>query len=220
MVLFAPLKELISRSLSFFVNFLSAAVVFAIGWLVAKFIKSLVVRVLKALRIDSISEQVKLTEFLSKGGIKHTLSEVAGIIVYWILMVGVLISSLNLLALTGVSALLNRILGYVPGILGAVIILVVGGLVSTLLSSIVRTATANLGISRSDLLGKITQTGIMLFAVLIALDQLNIARVLISAINIILGAIGLAAALAFGLGCRDIAAKYTEEVIDKIKSKK
>lgn len=220
MVLFAPLKELISRSLSFFANFLSAAVVFVIGWLIAKFIKSLVVRVLKALRIDSISEQVKLTEFLSKGGIKHTLSEVVGIIVYWILMVGVLISSLNLLALTGVSALLNRILGYVPGILGAVIILVVGGLISTLVSSIVRTATANLGISRSELLGKITQTAIMLFSVLIALDQLNIARVLISAINIILGAIGLAVALAFGLGCRDIAAKYTEEVIDKIKSKK
>ena len=203
MVLFAPVQELLRRSWNIFINFVVAVFVFVIGWLIARLIKWVVVKVLKALRIDSIAEQAKIAEFLSKGGIKHTLSELIGIIIYWIIIVGVLISSLNILALTGVSGLLDRILGYLPNVLGAVVILILGVLISALVASVVRTAAANVGLAQAGVLSKVAQVAIIVFAILIALDALNIAKILFSAMNIVLGAIGLGVALAFGLGCKD-----------------
>jgi hypothetical protein len=219
MVLFAPVRDLVLRSWSFLLTFLTAVVVFVIGLLVAKAIKVIVVRVLKALSIDSISEQAKIAEFLSKGGVKQTLSEVIGTVIYWILIVGVLISSLNILALTGISSLLDRILGYLPNVLGAMIILILGVLISALVATVVRTAAANVGFAQAGVLGKVAQVAIVLFTILIALDVLNIGRILVSAMTIVLGAIGLGVALAFGLGCKDIAADFVSDIVEKLKKK-
>jgi hypothetical protein len=219
MLLFAPVKDLLLRSWDLSLRFLTAVVIFVAGWLVATLIKAALVKVLKTLRLDSISEQARIAEFLSKGGIKHTLSEIIGIILYWVIIVGVLISSLNILALTGVSDLLDRILRYLPNVLGAMIVLILGALVSALVASIVRTAAANVGFAQANLLSKVAQVAIIVFAVLIALDALHIARILLSAMNIILGSIGLAVALAFGLGCKDIAADFASNLIEKLKKK-
>ena len=73
-------------------------------------------------------------------------------------------------------------------------------------------------IDNAKLLAKITQTVLIVFAVIIAIEQLNIATAFIAfAVNIILAAIGLGCALAFGLGCKDIAAKAMSDVLSKIK---
>lgn len=220
MELFMPVKDLVLRSWNLLVKFLSALIVFVIGLLVAKLIETIIVRVLKALRIDSISEEARIQEFLSKGGIKHSLSEIIGRVVYWVVMVGVLISSLNILGLTGVSSLLDKILGYLPSVLGAMIILVVGTLISSVVAAVVRTATANTGFTQAGLLGKVTQVVVILFTILIALETLQIGKVLVSAMNIVLATIGLVVALAFGLGCRNQAEKFISDLIDKLKSKK
>lgn len=219
MVLFAPVQELVRRSLNVFGNFIIAAFVFVIGWIVARIIKWIVVKALKTVRLDSICEQAKIAEFLSKGGIKHTVSEIIGIIIYWILIIGVLISSLNILALTGMSGLLDRILAYLPNVLGAIIVLILGFLISTFVATIVRTAVANVGVAQAGLLSSVTQIAIVLFTILIALDILDIGKILGATFTIVLGAIGLAAALAFGLGCKDIAADFVSDIIAKLKKK-
>lgn len=219
MELFVPVKELLIRSWEFFAKFLFAVVIFIIGWIIAKIIRTIVVRLLKALRVDTIAEQAKIADFLSKGGIKYTLSELVAIIIYWILLLGVLVSSLNMLALTGMSGLLDRILGYLPNVIGGLIILITGIFISVFVGSIVRTTAANVGVNQSSLLGKIAQVAILVFAILITLDELKIGAVLVSAMNIVLGTIGLGLALAFGLGCKDIAAKFVSEIVDKLKKK-
>ncbi|MFA5115284.1 MAG: hypothetical protein WC469_04385 [Candidatus Omnitrophota bacterium] len=220
MDLFMPQKDLLLRSWDFFLKLIAAIAVFVIGWLVAKLIKAAVVKVLKALKLDSIAEQLKISDFLSRGGIKYTLSEIIGVVIYWIFLLGVLISSLNVLELTGVSSLLDRLLLYVPNVIGAMIILIVGIFIATFVASIARTAAVNAGLSQADMLGKMIQAVIIIFTLIIVLDELRVGAVLISAMNIILASIGLAVALAFGLGCKEIAAKYVSELIDKFKSKK
>ncbi|MFA4984217.1 MAG: hypothetical protein WC559_02755 [Candidatus Omnitrophota bacterium] len=220
MDLFMPQKDLLLRSWDFFLKLIAAIVIFVIGWLVAKLIKAAVVKVLKVLKLDSIAEQLKISDFLSKGGIKYTLSEIIGVVIYWIFLLGVLISSLNVLELTGVSGLLDRLLFYVPNVIGAMIILIVGIFVATFVASVARTAAVNAGLSQAEMLGKLIQAVVVIFTVIIVLDELRVGAVLISAMNIILASIGLAVALAFGLGCKEIAAKYVSELIDKFKSKK
>lgn len=220
MDLFMPQKDLLLRSWDFFLKLIAAIVIFVIGWLVAKLIKAAVVKVLKVLKLDSVAEQLKISDFLSKGGIKYTLSEIIGVVIYWIFLLGVLISSLNVLELTGVSGLLDRLLFYVPNVIGAMIILIVGIFVATFIASVARTAAVNAGLSQAEMLGKLIQAVIVIFTIIIVLDELRVGAVLISAMNIILASIGLAVALAFGLGCKEIAAKYVSELIDKFKSKK
>ncbi|RKY30382.1 MAG: hypothetical protein DRP74_07135 [Candidatus Omnitrophota bacterium] len=219
MEFFMPVKDLLVRFWNFFLNFLAAIIVFVIGWLVAKLIKSILVRVLKAIRLDSVAEKVKVAEFLSKGGIKYTLSEILGLIVYWVIILGVLISSLDILALTGVSAFLDKIVGYIPNVIGALIILILGMFISVFVASIIRTAAANLGLNQANLLSKVGQVAILVFAIIITLDQLQIGAVLVSAMNIVLASIGLAVALAFGMGCRDLAGRFVSDIIDKLKKK-
>jgi hypothetical protein len=219
MELLIPAKELLLRSWDFFSKFLFAIVIFVIGWIVAKLIKALVIRVLAVLRIDSIAEQIKIPEFLSKGGIKYSLSELIGIVIYWIILLGVLVSSLDILALTGVANLLDKILGYIPNVIGALIILVLGIFLSGFTGSIVNTAAANIGLSHAGTLSKVAKVAIILFAILIALEQLKIGAVLISAMSIVLAAIGLGLALAFGLGCKEIAGRFVSDLIEKLKRK-
>ncbi|MEW6075783.1 MAG: hypothetical protein AB1530_05710 [Candidatus Omnitrophota bacterium] len=220
MELFAPAKELFVYVWDFVLKFLTAVVIFVIGWIVARVIKTIVVKVLKALSIDSIADQTKITDFLSKGGVKYTLTELIGVIVYWVLLLGVLVSSLNILALTGVTSLLDKILAYLPSVIGALMILILGIFISVFVASIIRTALANVGLAQANALSKFSQVTIIVFAIIISLDQLRIAAVLISAMNIVLASIGLALALAFGLGCKDVASKFVSELIDKLKSKK
>ncbi|RJO65135.1 MAG: hypothetical protein C4540_02070 [Candidatus Omnitrophota bacterium] len=220
MELFAPAKELFVYVWDFVLKFLTAVVIFVIGWIVARIIKTMVVKLLKALSIDSIADQTKITAFLSKGGVKYTLTELIGVTVYWILLLGVLVSSLNILALTGVTSLLDKILAYLPSVIGALVILILGIFISVFVASIIRTALVNVGLTQANALSKFTQVTIIVFSIIISLDQLRIATVLISAMNIILASMGLALALAFGLGCKDIANKFVGELIDKLKSKK
>jgi hypothetical protein len=218
-VLFVPVKELLLRALGYLGNFLIAVIVFVVGWIVARIIRTLVVKLLKILKIDSIAEQAKIAEFLSKGGLKYTLSEIIGIIIYWVILLGVLISSLNILSLVGVSNLLDRLLGYLPNVISALFVLLLGTALSSFVSSIVRTAVANVGIGQVNLLSRVAQIAILVFTVVIVLDLLKIGAVLIAAMNIVLASLGLAFALAFGLGCREIAGKFVAELVEKIKKK-
>jgi hypothetical protein len=219
MEMISPVKDLLLKGWGFLQNFLAAIVIFVIGWIVARIIKEIIVRLLRALRLDSISEQVKIEQFLFKGGIKYTLSELIGVVIYWVILLGVLISALNLLQLTGVTGLLDRVLGYMPNVIGAVIILVLGMYLAAFVSAIVRTTTANIGIAQAGLLGKVAQVAIIAFSILIALEQLRIGAILINAMSIVLAAIGLGAALAFGMGCKDAAGRFVNDLIDKLKKK-
>lgn len=220
MELLEPVKDLLLRSWNFFLNFLAAVVIFVIGWIIAKIIKSLVIKVLKTLRVDSIAEQAKITDFLSKGGISNSLSDIFGIVIYWIILLGVLISSLNILSLTGVSSLLDKIVGYLPNVIGALIILILGTFLSAFVASVVRATAVNVGLNQANLLSKTAQGVIIAFTIIITLEELRIGAVLASAMNIVLATLGLGIALAFGLGCKDIAARFVSDIVDKMKSKK
>lgn len=213
-----PLKELLLRGWSFLVQFLTAVLVFIVGWLIAKLIMVFVTKMLKAIRLDSIAEETKVAEFLRKGGVKYTLSELLGVIIYWVIILGVLISALDLMALVGVSNLLDKILLYLPSVIGAIIILVLGIFISSFVATIVKAITANVGVNQASMLAKVAQLAIIIFTVVIALDELRIGTVIVSAMNIVLGTIGLALGLAFGLGSKDVAGKLISEWVDKLKN--
>lgn len=220
-VLLEPAKLILDQIGQFLINVLLVLVILIIGWLVAKLIKTVVTSVLRTLRFDALSERIELDSLLAKGGIKYSLSELLGIIAYWLAILVTFMVAVNAIGLTIAADLLNRVVLYIPNVVAAIFILILGMFVSTLLRNIIQTIATNAGLSEEKLLGKIVEVLVMIFAIVMALEQLNIgATTLQLALSIVLAAIGLGIALAFGLGCKDIAARAVSEFLDKIKSKK
>lgn len=213
-----PIKAMLIKIWSYIPTILGAIVILVIGWIVAKFVEAIVVRALKAARLDVVSDKAGIANMLAQGDIKWTLSELVGVIIYWIIMLSILAAALNVLNLTVAGDLLSRLVAYIPNIIVAIFVLVLGAFLASLLSGIVRTTASNAGLGNAKLLAKITQAILVIFAVIIAIEQLNIATAFIAfAVNIILASAGLGLALAFGLGCKDIAAKAMSDLLNKVK---
>lgn len=220
-VLLEPAKLVLEQIGQFLINVLLVFVILIIGWLIAKLIKAVVTSVLRALRFDALSERIELDSLLAKGGIKYSISELLGIIAYWLTILVTFMVAVNAIGLTIAADLLNRIVLYIPNIVAAIFILILGMFMAALLKNIVQTIATNAGLSEEKLLGKIVEVLVMIFAIVMALEQLNIGATTIQlALSIVLAAIGLSIALAFGLGCKDIAARSVSDFLDKIKSKK
>ncbi|MEW5758432.1 MAG: hypothetical protein AB1755_03050 [Candidatus Omnitrophota bacterium] len=196
-------------------------VILFIGWILAKLIKTIVERALKILKVELLTKRLGVEDFISKGGIKHNFSELIGMLAYWLTILVVVVAAVNAIGLTVAADLLNKIVLYIPNVIAAIFILALGMFGATFLSSLVVTTANNAGIEQSKLLGKIVDVIVIIFAIAIALEQLRIGTIVIAlTINIIVAAIGLAFALAFGLGCKDMAGKYLSDVVDKVKSKR
>ncbi len=218
---FDPAREMLQKIVGFVSLGIVALLVVVIGWMISKAVRSLVSRVLKAIKLDKLSERAGIAKFLSKGEIKYTLSDLIALIIYWLLMLIVIMVTANVLGLTTVAELMDKIVLYIPNVIAALIVLVIGALLAVFLRKIVETTANNAGLTHARGMGLLTHTIIVIFAVIIALEQLKIGITVLSQfITIILGSIGLALALAFGLGCREIAAKAMSSFLDKAKAKK
>jgi len=197
---------------------IGAIIIFIVGWIVARLIKLGVVKLLTLVRFDKATEKGGVNQFLKKGDITKSPSEILGILVYWFIMILVIIASLDALGLPIVSDLLNSIFLYIPNVVAAIIVLILGFLVGTLLATVVRTAASNAGLKAADGMGKLALYALVLFSVAIALDQLGVGEEIVgAAFMITFGAVALALALAFGLGGRDAAADYLKRWLQEKK---
>ena len=201
------------------VNALLVIIILLIGWLLSKVIKSVVSKALKTAKLNELSSRIELDKLLSKGGITSTLSDLIGIICYWLGLLITFMVAVNAVGLTIAADLLNKVVLYIPNVIAALFILILGMFVSTLLKNIVQTAASNAGLNQGKLLAQV-ETVVIAFAIFVGLEQLQIGiRITELTISIVLGSLGLGLALAFGLGCKDIAGKFVAELAEKLKKK-
>ena len=203
---------------SFLPNLLAVLAIVVGGWIVAKVIQTVLVRLLKAVKADSLAERIQLAEMLARGGIQRTFSQLVGVIAYWLVMLVVLVAALNALQLTVTAELLQRFLGFLPAVVAAILILIMGVLAAAFLAATVRTIASNAGIAQAQVLGQLVQSIVIIFAVVVALQQLEI-QFVGNAFLIILGAISFGCALAFGLGCKDLAGRWVSGLVDRFSPK-
>ena len=191
------------------------------GWLIAALFQKALTRFLKLARLDTVSEKIGVANVLTKGDINYTLSEIIGVIVYWLIMLVVFLIAINKLQLTVAAELLNQVILYVPNVIASVFILVLGIFFASVLANAVRTATATAGVRQARTLGQFTQMIIVLFSILESLKQLRIDLSIIELlIKAVFFALALGVGLAIGLGCKDMAAKHVGQLLDSFKSKK
>jgi len=189
----------------------SALVVLIVGIVVSKFIRDLVHKVLKKLRLDKLADSVGLSDLLHKGGIKHSITDLITSVVYLIFIVMFIFMTAETIGLTMMTDLLRRLMGYVPQVISATIVLVLGIVIAKIISHIVGATAHNTNIANAKFFERVSRWAIMLYAVTIALGELGYDSLLVGrSFDIILGGIVFAYALAFGLAGKDVAAEYFE----------
>jgi hypothetical protein len=208
-----PVTQMLTRILAYLPVLLGALVILIVGWLIAKAIKRIVDWLLKLIRFDTLADKAGISAILRKGDLEISAREVVSNIVYWLIMIMVLVMTVDALGLPKTSDVLASLFAYVPNVIAALLVLIVAMFLASFVSGIVRTAAGNANLPKPEIFAGISRWAIIIFAVTISLEQLGIAPLLVTAtFNIILGGVCLALALAFGLGGKDAAAKYLEEL--------
>ena len=211
-----PVQEMLTKIMAYLPVLLGALLILIVGWIVAKIIRSIVNGVLKVVRFDVLADKAGISEVLRKGDLKITARQVVSSLVYWLVIIMVLVMAANALGLPKASDMLSSLFAYVPKIIAALLVLVVAMFLANFVSGIVQTVAGNSKLPKPQLLAGISRWAIIIFALTISMAQLGIAPLLVMAtFNIILGGIVLALALAFGLGGKDAAARYLEELKQK-----
>ena len=214
-----PVQSLVNQVMAFLPTLLGALVLFLVGWLVAQALQLGVVRILKTIGLDKLADQIQLSAVLTKGGIRHKLSELIGVIVYWFVMLAVVMIVFNALQLTVAAELFQSVVTFLPNVIAAVFILIVGIFAASFLSTTVRTAASNAGVGQAGLIAQLVENVVVIFAAVAALQQLRI-PFFGEAFLIILAGISLGCALAFGLGCKDLAGRWVAEFTDQISARR
>ena len=214
-ILLDPIRIFLGQLVGFLPNLLAVLAILVGGWVVANAIQTVLIRLLTAVRADSLAERIQFAEMLAKGGIERTFSELVGAMAYWIVMLVVLAAALNALQLTATAELLQRLVGFLPAIIAAIVVLILGILAAGFLGATVRTVASNAGIDQAQVLGQFAQAIVIIFSVVVALQQVQV-QFVGDAFLIVLAAISLGLALAFGLGCKDLAGRWVSDLVDRL----
>lgn len=204
---------------NYLILLIGGIILLVIFLIIAKVVEKAIVQVLKVARFDVLSEKAGIATILAKGEIKHTLSELIGMVVYWLFVLVFVIITLNVVGLQ-TSGFLDQAVEYAGRVVLSVFVLVLGLFFAALIGSIVKTTAANAGIATAKNLGQIAQVAIVVITVLTVLPMLGVRTfILDNLVVIVLASAGLALGLAFGLGSKDIAGKIMSELVDKWKKR-
>ncbi|NIP29360.1 MAG: hypothetical protein GTN59_01960 [Candidatus Dadabacteria bacterium] len=207
------LEDVGGKIIRFIPNLLAAIIILVFGWLIAVWLGKLVDKVVKIIGLNTLCRKFKVEEVLKRTGWKNDVASFLGVLVKWIILIVVFITTADALKLYPVTEFLNRVLSYSPSVIAAVGILLVGVLLGNFLGNIVKGAVKAAEIKYADILGAVTKYVILVFSVLAALIQLGIATSLIQIlVQGVVGSIAIAAGLAFGLGGKDAASEILEKV--------
>jgi len=212
-MLIEPLRALLVQVGAFLPRLALALLVLVGGWLLAKAARFTVVRALRAINFNVLTERAGLDGFLEQGGIRTGTTGIFGALVYWLVILAALLVAFNSLGLTYITDLLHKVVLFVPHVVVALLILAFGAYFARFIATTVSTYCRSVGVGAGDaeLLARVAQYAIIAFAVLIALDQMSVGGAIIrDSFLIILAGVVFALALAFGLGGREWAARLLE----------
>jgi hypothetical protein len=197
-----------------------AVIVLAVGWLVAALTQFIIARALRLFRFNHLCDRIGVCDVMRKGEVLLTPSQLAGRGIYWVILIGVLLEAARILDIRLAIELRQRAVAAIPTLLSGVLVLAAGLLVVTFLSGFVRTLCRNAGSPYANLWSRITRGIGVTLVLALAVEQAEIlGSVLAGVVYIIVAAVALGTALAFGLGCKDMARNAMEKWITSLKER-
>lgn len=199
-------RETMKRVALFLPKLMALLTFVLIGLAAAWFVRFLFMRILIACRFDALCERLGLVSALGKAGMKHSVSHVVGRISFWVVFLLFAFMGIDALDLPATANLIGLVLGFLPHVIAASLVALVGVLLANFAGEAALIAAVNAQIQEARVIANLIRWGIMLFTAAMVLTQLGIAKeIVVSAFSILFGGIVLALAIALGLGGRNIA---------------
>lgn len=206
-----PLREFWQQTMLFLPHLVLSLLIVVLGLIVAWVLRELVTRALHLVGFDRLAERLGVSMALETVGGSRSPSKFAGQLVMWIVVLTALLVGLNALDTRLTTDLVGRMVGYLPRLLVAAFILLLGAIISRFLARAVLLMAVNAQMRAASVLAGIVRFLVMALASVAALEELGIGRTTVMiAFGIVFGGMVLALAIAFGLGGRDLARDLLE----------
>ncbi|HEU4919778.1 MAG TPA: hypothetical protein VFT20_08565 [Candidatus Limnocylindrales bacterium] len=190
---------------------IGALLILLVGWILSGILARIVQTVLARAGADRLFAEHGGSVYGERAATVRP-SIVGGELVKWLIRIVFLVAAANVLNLPAVSELLNQVLLWIPNLIVAAIVLLVAPLIARFVRGVIEVGAGRMGFTNASLLGRIAEAAIVVFAVIIAIDQIGIAADLVNTLFMgVVAALALAIGLAFGLGGRDVAADLTRK---------
>lgn len=187
-------------------------VIVVVGWIIASLIEKAIAALLRAVRFNELAQRSGFGNFVAKMGTGTDSAGMIALVAKWFVRLIALVVAFDALGLPAVSDVLRQLLLWLPNVVVALVVLVIGGLAANALSNVVRGAAAEGGLSNPDFLAKVASGLVWTFAIVVAVNQIGIATTLVNTLFMaVVGALALALGLAFGLGGRETAAEIVRK---------
>lgn len=215
-IFLTSLNQFWTQIATFFPKLLAVIVILFFGWICAKIACIGVKRVLEFTHFDKFADRSGLEAFLQHSEFDLTLSGIIGQVIYWLVILLFVITGANILGLNEVAGMLHQLANYLPKIIVAILVMIFGTLLARFINRLVFAWLQGIKFDGALAISTSAEYAIQIFALFVALEQLDIGtQLLISLFVIIFGAIFLALAIAFGLGGKDWAARIIQDMHDK-----
>ncbi len=190
---------------------IGALLILLIGWIVASLVRALVLRLLEALHFDRAMAGTGMTEMMERGGVRADPARIVAGIIFWFVLLTFVLAAAKALGVEAITSIITAVVLWLPNLLVAVLILIVGMLLARFVGDLVRTSMGAAGVSGANVVSSIVRYAIIAFVAILALGQLGIGAGIIQTLfAAVMFGMTLALALAFGLGGRETARDIVE----------
>lgn len=190
---------------------LGALLILLIGWIVARVVRAIVLRVLEALHFDRVMQGAGVTGLMERGGVRTDPARLLAGIIYWFVLLTFVLAAAKALGVEAITTIITSVVLFLPNLLVAVVIVIIGMLLARFLSDLVRSSMTAANVSGANVIAMIVRYAVIAFVGILALSQLGIGAGIIQTLfaSVMFG-MTLALALAFGLGGRETARDIVE----------
>ena len=203
------LQTLLTGMISVIPRLIGGIVFIIIGFIIAKFLAKFIKAAIIKLGIDKLGEKIADIELIAKSNFEFKISVVLSKIVYYFILLIFVVAATDIIGMPAISELFNDILNWIPNLLVALVILVLGLLFSELIRKAVHTACESLGIPSARMISLLAFYFLFINIVISALSQAKIDTSFISSnISILIGATAFAFAIGYGLAAKNVVANF------------
>jgi len=204
-VLLASFKSTFSQIGEGLPTLLGALAILILGWLISKFIATIIGRVLKAVNFDSLTEKLKLDSFMEKANISISPVAIIKKFVFWFLFLVFLIAAIDKLGITAISTEMEKIIAFLPKIFIAVVIMLVGIYIANIIKDLLVAATGSLGLAAGKLISNLAYYFLLFIVIMTALSQTGIDLVALQGpFFIIFASFAIAGAISYAIASHEI----------------
>ena len=199
------LTQLAARAVELLPTLAGALLILLVGWGVSKIVAAVAGRVLRRVGFDRAAEQLRITEALQRAQITSLPSTIVARLLWWMSMLTFLLSALDTMALRAVSVTVDRLVAYLPNVIAALVIVVLGSLLGRFVQNLIRAAASMANLPRATQMGAIANAAVVLLTGILALEELGVeTTVLMTVVTTIIATLGLTLGGTFALGARPL----------------